>query len=70
MSKVAVSKVVTKRNGRKPDPEKAREAVEEAFAYKRRMGGFFKGLTRREIIARIKKIRYKLFEERFAPRPG
>ena len=56
-----------RRNGGKPDPVAARRAFEAALDYKRRHGTLFDGLTAAQILARIKKTRYELFEERFAP---
>lgn len=50
---------------KRPDPEGARKVLEEAFAYKHKRGSQFKGMTRDEIIARIKKTREELVREQF-----
>ncbi len=59
---------VNGRNGRKPNRAGAVKVVRAALAYKRSHPSPLDGLTDAEIMARIKKTRYELFEERFAPR--
>jgi len=56
---------VNGRNGRKPNPAGAIAALDAAIALKRRHGSQFKGMTRDEIMARIKKTREELVRERF-----
>lgn len=68
MARTTLSKSKTKRNGRTVDPDAARRVVEEAFAYKRAHPSPLNNLTEAQIMARIKKTRYELFEARFAAR--
>ena len=60
MSKATMSK----RRGR-IDPEAAVKAIEAAQAYIRKHGSPFKGMTKDQIIARIKRTREELVRERF-----
>lgn len=68
MSGTSSSRHKTKRNGRKASPEAIRRLLVEAFAYKRAHPSPLNKLTDAQIMERIKKTRYQLFEERFAAR--
>jgi len=67
MSKATALKMSEKENGR-VDLAAALAALDRARAHIKKHGSPFKGMTGGQILARIKKTRYEIFEERFAPR--
>ena len=68
MRNMAVSNRPRNRNGIAPDAKAAVRIVERAFALKRKHKSPLDGLTDAQIMAKIKKTRYTLFEDRFGSR--